>query len=185
MKTFLRSSPIFLLLVAALGAVADAPRVARPLMRLAEKSLDERITRIWPDNALALTGRSRGIYLEGYGAVFTTEVNTASEGISLMHLTVTPKEQEQIHRTKIDRVPQLKKVLEEALVDAASSLETVPLDEQIVIEVDLDRYGWEAAGGYPAEILLQATRRKLLDVKQAAKQAQSTGMDLAIRVTEH
>lgn len=181
MKTFLRSSPILLLLVAALGAVADAPRVSRPLLRSAEKSLDERIARIWPDNPLTLIGRSRGVYLDGYGAVFTHEINTVNEGGGLMHLALTPKEQEQIHRLKIDRVPQLKKVLEEALVDTAASLDTVPLDEQIVIEVDLDRYPWESAGGYPAEILLQATKRKLLDVKLA----KGAGMDLAIRITEH
>jgi hypothetical protein len=181
MKTFLRSSPIFLFLAAALGAVADAPRVTRPLLRTVEKSFNERIARIWPDNPGALAGEARGVYLEGYGVVFTTEVNTASEGISLMHLTVTPKEQDQIHRLKIDRVPQLKKALEEALVDSAASLDTVPLDEQVVVEVVLDRYTWEAAGGYPAEILLQASRRKLLDVKLA----KGAGMDLAIRVTEH
>jgi hypothetical protein len=181
MKTFLRSSPIFLLLAVALGAVADAPRVARPVLRSVEKSLDDRIAHLWPDNPLALTGASRGVYLEGYGAVFTTEINTASEGISLMHSFSTPQEKENVHRLKIERVPQLKKALESALVDSAESLNTVPLDEQIVIEVDLDRYPWEAAGGYPAEILLQATRRKLLDVKQA----KGAGMDLAIRVTEH
>ena len=180
MKTFLRFSPILIFLAAALGAVADAPRVARPLLRSVERSLDERIARIWPDNPLTLTGRSRGVYLEGYGAVFTHEINTVNDGISMMHLTVTPKEQEQIHRQKIDRVPQLKKVLEEALVDAAASLDTVPLDEQVVIEVDLDRYPWEVAGGYPAEILLQGTRRKLLDVKQA----KGAGMDLVVRITE-
>ena len=55
-------------------------------------------------------------------------------------------------------MPQLKKALEDALVDSAATLDAVPLDEQIVIEADLDRYGWEAAGGYPAEILLQVTR---------------------------
>jgi hypothetical protein len=146
-----------------------------------EKSLDERIARLWPDNPLALTGRARGIYLEGYGAVFTTEINTASEGISLMHTSLTQQEKDHVHHLKIDRVPQLKKVLEDALVESAAALDSVPLDEQIVIEVDLDRYTWEAAGGYPAEILLQATRRKLLDVKQA----KGAGMDLAIRITEY
>ena len=185
MKTILRSSPIFLLLAAALGAVAEAPRVARPLVRSVEKSLDERISRIWPDNPGALAGEARGVYLEGYGAVFTTEINTASEGITLMHTSLTQQEKDHVHHLKIDRVPQLKKTLEEALVDSAASLDTVPLDEQIVLEVVLDRYTWEAAGGYPAEILLQATRRKLLEIKQAVKQAKGADMDLAIRVIEH
>ena len=90
MKTFLQSSPMFLLLAAALGAVADAPRVARPALRSVEKGLNDRIAHLWHDNPLDLTGASRGVYLEGYGAVFTTEINTASEGISLMHSFSTP-----------------------------------------------------------------------------------------------
>jgi hypothetical protein len=180
MKTILRSSPMFILLVAALGAVADAPRVARPLLRTLERGLDERISRLWPDNPVALTGAARGVYLEGYGVVFTTEINTASEGISLMHTSLTPQEKEHVHRQKIDRVPELKKALKDALVESAAALDAVPLDEQILIEADLDRYGWEAAGGYPAEILLQSTRRKLLEVKQA----KGAGLDLAIRITE-
>ena len=176
MKSLFRTSSILLLLVVALGAAVN-----RPLLRSVEKSLDERINRIWPDNPLAVVGPARGVYLPTYGAVFTIELNTAYSGISPMHTTLTAQDMDKVHRQKIERTPQLKKNLEEALVDMAASLDPVPAEEQVVLEADLDRYDWEMPGGYPAEIMLQSTRRKLLEVKQA----KGAGMDAAIRVTEH
>lgn len=181
MKRYFQLLPVFLLLGAAVGAVADAPRVSRPLLRSIEKNLDERIGRLWPDTPVAVVGPTRGVYLDGYGAVFTTEVNMASEGISLMHLALTPQDKARVHSEKIKRLPQLKKLLQEALVDSAGSLDPVPLDEQVVMEVDLDRYMWEAPGGYPAEVIMQAPRRKLLDLKGS----HNAGIDNVIRVTEH
>jgi len=186
MKRILPVVPLFLLLAAALWAAGESPRVGRPLIRTLEKSLDERIARLWPDNPVAVVGTARGVYLDGIGAVFTAEVNTASEGISLMHTSLTPKEKETVHRQKIERVPQLKKALQQALVDSAASLDPVPLDEQVVIQVVLDRYTWEEQGGYPAELIVQAPRRKLLDLKRASGAAVNTAtLDAAIRVTEH
>ena len=44
-----------------------------------EKSLDERISKLWDDNPYLLLGTTRGVYLEGYGAVFTAEVNLVVE----------------------------------------------------------------------------------------------------------
>jgi hypothetical protein len=185
MKKIYLAVPVFLLLVAAGWAAADSPRVGRPMIRSLEKSLDERLGRLWPDNPVAVVGATRGVYLDGIGAVFTAELNTASEGISLMHTSLTPKEKETIHRQKIDRVPQLKKVLEQALVETAGSLDPVPLDEQVVIQVILDRFTWEEAGGYPAELIVQSSKRKLLDLKRAGANPPSTALEAAIRVTEH
>ena len=97
-----------------------------------------------------------------------------------MTTILTPQKKEQVKKTKIDRMPQLRKALSQALGDAAASLDPVPLDEQAVIEVDLLRYTWEDGAGYPAEVLVQSTRRKLLDVKRA----NGVGLDAAVRITE-
>ena len=48
-----------------------------------EKSLDNRIARLWQDNPFVLLGPTRGVYLDGYGAVFTAEVNlVAGPGVA-------------------------------------------------------------------------------------------------------
>ncbi len=172
--------PLVLVVVAAAAAVADtAARVSRAVMRSAEVSLDDRLSAIWPDVHASV--HPRGVYLDGYGAVFTVEMNTASDGVGLMSTILTPQMKVQVKQKKIERVPQLQKALEQALVDVAASLDPVPLDEQVVIEADLLRYTWEDGAGYPAELLVQGTRRKLLDVKRA----NGVGLDAAIRVTEH
>jgi hypothetical protein len=164
---------------AAAAAVADT-HVSRSVIRSVEISLDERLSRIWPDTPISVTSHTRGLYLDGYGAVFTVEMSTASDGVGLMSTNLTSQAKSQIKQKKIERVPQLQKVLEQALVDAAASLDPVPLDEQVVIEVDLTRYSWEDGTGYPAEMLVQSTRRKLLDVKHA----NGVGLEAAVHITE-
>jgi len=172
-----------LILFAGLAATAITPaRVSRPALRAMEKTVDDRIARIWSDNPLAVVGQTRAVYLEGYGAVFTAEVSLASSGQSLMHAVLTDKDKAAVIKVKNDRVPQLKKALEEALVESAASLDPLlPPNDQVVIEVILDRYDWEDRPAYPAEMIVQGARQKLLEVKRAS----GAGMAEAIRVTEH
>jgi hypothetical protein len=180
MKKFQIALP-FSVAMLAFAAVADTPvHVNRSVIRSVEISLDERLSRIWPDTPMALTSHTRGIYLDGYGAVFTSEMNTASDGVGLMTTNLTPQKKMQVKQTKIERMPQLQKALAQALMDAAASLDPIPLDEQVVIEVDLLRYSWEDGAGYPAEVMVQSTRRKLLDVKRA----NGVGLEAAVHVTE-
>jgi hypothetical protein len=172
---------VTLVAISAAAAVADtATHVNRSVIRSVENNLNERFSRIWPDTPMALTSHTRGLYLDGYGAVFTLEMNIASDGVSLMTTNLTPQMKVQVKKLKIERVPQLQKALSQALVDAAASLDPVPLDENVVIEIDLLRYTWEDGAGYPAELLAQSTRRKLLDVKRA----NGVGLEAAVHVTE-
>ncbi len=161
------------------GAIADAPGVSRAAIRGAERSLDERLQRIFPDNPSALVGATRGIYLEGYGAVFTAEMEPVTDGTSLMNSVLRPEQKVEVLKKKVNRIPDLRKAMENALVETAASLDAVPLDEQVVLEVVIDRFLWEDGKGYPAELMVQAPRRKLLDIKHA----NGAGME-AIRVTQ-
>ena len=178
MKKYL---PIFLLLVAALPAATESPRVTRAVLTPMEKSLDGRISRLWEDNPLALMGPTRGVYLEGYGAVFTAEVNLVSAPLGLMAHTHTKEEKDRHRARKIERRPQLLKVLRTALMESAALLDTVPMEEQVVIVAFLSVYPWEDAKGLPGQVTLQAPRKKLLEVKRAG----GTGLEAAIRVTEY
>jgi hypothetical protein len=145
-----------------------------------EKSLDGRIQRLWDDNPFALLGSTRGVYLEGYGAVFSAEVNLAT-GPTLMHTTFTKEEIARYRSKKLERLPQLIKVLRTSLMESAASLDTVPADEQIVIVAFLTVYPWEDVHGVPGQITLQAPKKKLLEVKRAG----GAGLDTAVRVTEN
>jgi len=172
----------FLLLAAAIWTpAADSPRVNRTALITVEKSLDDRITRLWDDGPVALLGYTRGIYLDGYGAVFTAEVNLAAGGATLMH-PVLNKEDKDLHRKKkLDRLPQLKTAMRQALVASAASLDPVPADDQVVIAIYLSRYPWEDATGIPLQLTAQATKRKLLEIQRAG----GAGLEQAITVKEN
>jgi hypothetical protein len=154
---------------AAYAAAGETPRVNRVQMEIAEKGLDATLQRFTSDNTRTLIGLSRGVYLDGVGVVLTAEVILVNAPVGIMHPLPTKEEIVQMHKTKIARVPELKKVLKDALVAAA--------DEQIVIAVNVPRFTFEDATGVPVQITVQATKRKLLESKGAA-------LDAVIRVTE-
>ncbi len=169
------------LAVAVLAMAGDSPRVNRQLIISMEKRLDDRITRLWDDNPISVVGITRGIYLEGFGAVFTAEVNTTASPLGMMHLTLTPEDKIKFHQKKLERIPQLKKALVLALADTASSLDPVPANEQLVIAVTMPRYQWEDTTGLPAQITVQGTRQKLIDAQHAG----GASLDAAVRVSEN
>ncbi len=169
---------------AAAGAVADTPPVRRAVIRAAERSLKDRLVRIFPDTPISVTGDPRGVYIDGYGAIFTAEMQPVSDGTSLMNSVLRPDDKVQVIAKKKARIPELKKAMKEALVETAASLDPVPLDEQVVLEVVIDRFLWEDGSGYPAELIVQAPRRKLLDLKRSGNVGGAAALDAAIKLTE-
>src|SRR5438105_821125 len=98
------------LVSAAYAAAGETPRVNRVQMELAEKGLDGTLQRFCSDNTRTLIGPSRGVYLEGTGAVLTAEVILVSAPVNIMRPLPTKEEIVQMHKTKLARVPELKKV---------------------------------------------------------------------------
>lgn len=172
----------FLLLTASvfLTAAADPPRVNRALMATVEKSLDERINKLWADNPLALLGSTRGVYLDGYGVVLTAEVNMVIGGTSLMQPKWTKADTDLHRKKKLDRLPQLRAAMKDALVASASSLDPVAANEQIVLSVFVSKYSWEDATGIPMQVTMQGIKSKLLEAKLKGP----TALDQAIQVKE-
>ena len=172
----------FLLLGVALCATpGDLPRVSRATLAAMEKSLDDRVTRLWDDNPFLLLGTTRGVYLEGYGAVFTAEVNLVASPAGLMHPVLTKDELERYRQKKVDRIPLLVKALRQALASSAASLDTVPAEEQIVIVAFLSHYPWEDPNGVRVQVTVQAQKKKLLEAQRAG----AVAADAVIRVTEN
>jgi hypothetical protein len=179
-----RLSSIFLLLVVVFSASAnDKSRVNRGMLAAMEKSFDARVQRMWDDNPYVLAGSTRGVYLDGYGAVFTAEVLLVTGPTMILRAGVTKEERERHRQKKMDRLPQLKQALRQALVDSAASLDTVPGEEQIVIAVILPHYPWEDVTGMPAQVVMQAPKKKLLEAQHAGGNA--AALDAVIHVTEY
>jgi hypothetical protein len=180
MKKLLLPLPLLLVAVLSLTA-ATAPRVGRATLISTEKSLDERIRKLWDDNPYLLLGNTRGVYLDSYGAVFTAEIDLVVNPTSLMHANINADEKVKFHQKKLDRIQPLKKALRDALVATAVSLDTVPPEEQITIVAFLSSHSWEDMTGIPTQLTLQASRKKLLEAQRAGPAA----VEAAIHITEY
>jgi hypothetical protein len=149
---------------------SETPRVGRNMIAAAEKNIDNRFTRLWDDNPFVVLGPTRGVYLEGYGAVFTAEINLVAGPV--LGIMTPPRTLDDIARhkqKKIARIPELKKALQQALVELAASPEmaAVPPDQQIVLVAFLSHYPWEDLSGLPAEIMMQGSKEKLAEALHA------------------
>jgi len=140
---------------------ASHPRVTRAALAGVERNFDNRLA--YTADAFDLLGPTRGVYLESYGAVFSTELNLiVSPNLSPFHQSFGKIEIARIHERKLQRLPALKQKMREMLWASAESLETMPPGEQVVVAVSLFHYSWEDYTGLPSQIVMQAERQKLL-----------------------
>jgi hypothetical protein len=107
-----------------------------------------------------LLGATRGIYLDGYGAVFTTEMGLiVTPTVNPFNNTISEAQKTRVHSAKISRLPLLRKMIVDNLRDMAVALTQVPKDQQIVLAVRLDYLGWENTTGLPGLITAHADRQ--------------------------
>lgn len=168
-------------LCAAAIYAATAPRVSGNVLKTVETSIDERVKNLWPDNLFSVIRLTRGLYLEGYGAVFTVDVSPVLSTTSMMHPTVTKEEILRAHKVRIERVAQLKQAMRLAVADAAASLDPVPENDQITLVVYLAYHSWEDVSGTPAQMTFQGKKKALLDARRAGGAA----LTQAVQVTEN
>jgi hypothetical protein len=72
--------------------------------------------------------------------------------------------------------------MREMLVSAAAALEALPAGEQIAVGVTLLYYSWEDRSGLPSQILMQAPKKRLLDLRPG--QSAEAPLAAAIRLRE-
>jgi hypothetical protein len=174
----------YLLLAVPLCAAAIAattPRVSGNLLKIVETNLDDRIKSLWSDNPFSVIRPTRGLYLDGYGAVFAVDVNPVLSTTSMMHPTVTKDEVVKAHKVRLERVAQLRAAMGAAVADAALSLEPVPADEQVTLVVSLNCHDWEDISGTPGQMTFRGKKKALIDAKRAGAAA----LAQAVTVTEN
>ncbi|MGB9605570.1 MAG: hypothetical protein ACP5U2_09645 [Bryobacteraceae bacterium] len=163
----------WLMLLAAL-APADRPRAIRAALSTLERVFDSRIERQAVEDPFMLLGTTRGVYLEGYGAVLTAEVNlVSSPAVTPFRPTLSKEEIARLNAKKQQRLALLRQMMREMLLDAAGSLEAMPAGEQVVLAVSLFYYSWEDRTGLPGQILMQASKQQLLAVRARGAAAAS------------
>jgi hypothetical protein len=180
MKSVIRRT---FLLCAATLALGAASRVSYRELHDLEKSFDQRIVDYNRDQPMDLIGFTRGVYLEDYGAVFTTEVNLLlSAGITPFRPKFTPEELTRLRQKKLDRVPELKRLMRDMMVSTGTRLKQVPVTQQVVVGVSLFYHSFENTEGLPAQIVMQAPRKTLVDFESGKMSADALAS--AIQVQE-
>jgi hypothetical protein len=170
MRTLLIASILLSALPA--GSMADGPKVNRGMIEAMEHSLNGRLRGLWPQDPAEVVAVTQGTYIHGYGAVFLGEVNVApAAGITPFHQTVNADEIRRTHEKKLQRIATLRTAMRAMLMDSARSLDSVPPDEQLAVGLSLFYWKWENREGLPAQIVMHAPRKALLEAANA-EQAQ-------------
>jgi len=149
----------------AAGLLAAAPaRVPREQLRGLERGFDQRLLRLSIDEPLDLMGNSRAVYIEKFGAVLTAEVNlVTSPAITPFRPELRPEEKEKLRQRKLARLAAIRQLMRDMMVTSATTLRTVPPEEQIAIGVTFFYNAWENTAGLPSQLVLQARRGTLAD----------------------
>ena len=168
-------------LVLAAALVAKSA-VSRAAMVAVERSMGQRLEKLSVGEPFLVLSPPLGVYLEGYGAVFTAELNLVPSGITPFRPSYTKEELARIRLKKLERLPVLKVAMREMLMSSAASLDTVPSDQQLVLGVALFHHPWEDRTGLPSQILMQAPRRALVELH--TNQRDRSAADTVIKTQE-
>jgi hypothetical protein len=152
---------------------ADKPRVTRDDLAGIEKNMDSAIHSWDPVQPYDLLGFTRGVYLPGYGVVFTTEVNLMITRITPFEDVPSGKALAEIKQRKQQRLAHVLTWMREALADAATKLDQVPGDERVIYAMTIFYQSFEDHSGMPNQVVIEAPRKALADFKAGRiKQAQ-------------
>ena len=142
----------------------EKPRVTREAISGLERRLDTKLAGLGSDNdPVDLLGTARGIYLDGYGVVLTVEASLIiTPGLNPFKSSMTDAEKAKIRQRKLDRLPLLRQAMRDVWRDSATSLTSVPDNQQVVIAVRLLYLNWEDTHGLPGQIVMKGDRRAAL-----------------------
>jgi hypothetical protein len=164
------------------AAVPNHPLVSRGALRAVEIFLDNKLIQEMPDGRIELIGNTRGVYLEKYGAVFTIEVNLWEKAVvSPFHPKWTKEEIAVARKKKLERLPVLRQDLREALFMSASTIDTLPPNELVVVCANIDFFSWEDAAGMPTQIVMRAPKHSLLDLSMNRGDKQKLEADIQVQ----
>lgn len=169
--------PLLLVAATTFCFAATEPRVSLKLLREVEQSINDKL-RSNVNDPYDLLGTARGTYLDGYGAVFTAEMNLVLVSPLLgspFQPAASPEQVVAMHKRKLAKVESLKDAMRGLMLGAGKTLTTLPPEEHIVLEAILFNYRWEATRDLPKRIVLTATKQQLVD----AANRKLTGAELA------
>lgn len=172
--------PVLLIAAATLCFASGEPRVSLAALHAVETSVNTAFSPRGTD-PWALDGNARGTYLDGYGVLFTFEIDLVNTGGLLgspFKPTISPEEIASIRNRKLKKLPELREMMRNLLMESSTTLEGLPAREHISMEATLLSFSWERNGKeMPRRVLMSAEKQKLVDAKAShASQADLAGI---------
>lgn len=147
----------------------DTSGIRRATFSSIEKRIDKRLMSTPANDPCDLLGATRGLYVDGFGGVFTAELSLAlTPGVNPFRPEVSPAERERIWIRKVKTLPVLRDTMKELVVSAADALAMIPANEQVVFGVRLLYLSWEKTDTLPGQIIMRGERSALMRSGKAA-----------------
>ena len=159
----MKQAAALLLCGALMTATAAAPRIPRPAMQAVERSFDQRFQQFNVDDPIEVLGPARGIYVDKFGLVLSAEVNLVVTAITPFRPQITGEQLEKLRQKKLARLPEVRKMMRDTMVSAATQLKALAPDEQVVVGLTFFHRPFEVVTDLPGQIVMQASKRVLVD----------------------
>ncbi len=157
-------------IAAAALCLAAAESAVSPATIAAVEGTMNRTLSVGPADPYELMGTARGTYLNGYGALFTVELDLINAGPispNPFKPKVSPQELASVRERKVKNLSILKDSMRTLMMNAGSTLEGMPPNERVSMEAYLFYYSWENSKGMPQRVFMSAEKQKLMDAKTA------------------
>jgi hypothetical protein len=157
--------PVLLAVLASVCFAAVESPVSLASLRAVEASINDKF-RSGVNDPYDLLGTARGTYLDGYGAVFSVEMNlvlVSPLNLSPFKPALADGEVAAMHDRKTRKVETLKAEMRSLMLGASKTLTGLPANERIVMEAFLFNYKWENSRDLPRRIVMTASKQQLLD----------------------
>jgi hypothetical protein len=145
-----------------------ATHIPQTMLAHLEKVFDIRLEAADPKDPLDVWGNTRGLYVEGLGTVFTTELGLiVTPGIYGLLPKIPEDLIKQVHQRKLKHLQQLEDLMKDLMKESALTLTPLPDDQKIVYAVRVRYLIWEDTAGLPAQILMTADKKSAIlgDIK--------------------
>jgi hypothetical protein len=107
----------------------------------------------------AAISATRGIYLPGYGAVFSVEVNLVPmANPSPFRRSYTSEEIRDLNLRKRAALGPLRSRMRDILIQEGSLLTDLPPDLQVTLAISLFHFPWEDRSNLPSQVVIGAPR---------------------------
>jgi hypothetical protein len=124
-----------------------------------ESGFEDRLRALDSSEPFVLLGATSGVYVSGYGMVFTTPLDLAATPQVSPFEPVIPKTKAvAVHKVKLAHLPLVRQALQDAVKGAANQLKTLGPGEKIVFAVRVFYLDWEDKTGLPSQIVATADR---------------------------